>query len=374
MKTSTRVLLFLASFVALALLLWTHDGPVPLRGVAHAAPYFLQRGPTNDVRPTLTNWQFEQRTNTSTWQGTSPENLLSHAGAPIDVNGQNIQNLADPTTNQQAATKAYADSVGVAAANLYMVSEMLGVQGTRPKTSATSGTTVTIEAMGTVFFRDPGGTHILCGGSPCYRYKAWPASVSLNVASSSATCPTCGALANNTRYYMYFYGTVYPAAAQLFLEVSTTAPSGGRVTKSGDDSRIFIGTFATTSTGAILPYVQSGEHYRYTSRPRVGFGNGLNLALDSGTAAVDTNVTFGALVPPLATVVRCSGHLLGVTSSTWVSIWNLGASATEQQIAAATAVNARPIGFSFLAKSAGFTYSLDAATSDLSVWVDGFDL
>jgi hypothetical protein len=66
MKTPTRALLLLAPLAALVLLLWPHDRPPLLRHAAEAAAFYLQKGPTNATRPTLSANQVEMWSG-STW-------------------------------------------------------------------------------------------------------------------------------------------------------------------------------------------------------------------------------------------------------------------------------------------------------------------
>ncbi len=66
------------------------------------------------------------------WEEKSPEDILSDAAGPIDVNGQRVTNIGPPSSGTDAATVAYADGIGVnsvlfAAYKLFSSTQATGV-------------------------------------------------------------------------------------------------------------------------------------------------------------------------------------------------------------------------------------------------------
>lgn len=132
-----------------------------------------------------------------------------------------------------------------------------------------------------------------------------------------------GNLANSTWYYVYCWDN----AGTLDYEITTTAPSGSRRTKSGDATRRYLGCFRTTSAGAPIPLFASNGHYVYD------VGGSLIATLTvvtSGTASSYTSVPCAALVPPHARLARLAVSVLGaaVGVSASVSVQSYGSAST----------------------------------------------
>lgn len=162
--------------------------------------------------------------------------------------------------------------------------ELLVGGGTRYHCVGTTSN-ISIKPLGAILVR-PGGV-----GTP------WV--VLLNRTTTSVVMP--GGLAANTRYYVYAYDT---GAGVLGFQTTVDPPDDALQYRTGPDQRYaFVTTFYTDQTSAIIPYTQAGQEYTYlelTSSATPGDGN--FIAKD--TAAGFTNHTWGASVPPMASIVK----------------------------------------------------------------------
>lgn len=95
-------------------------------------------------------------------------------------------------------------------------------------------------------------------------------------------------LANSTRYWVY----VTIVAGALVFSISTTEPDSGTKFMEGDESKLYVSTFLTDSSGNIRPYIQIDGAYRYVDVPAV---------LASGSATVPTSVTLTPAIPSRCT-------------------------------------------------------------------------
>lgn len=133
-----------------------------------------------------------------------------------------------------------------------------------------------------------------------------------------------GNLANSTWHYVYCWDN----AGTLDYEITTTAPSGSRRTKSGDATRRYLGCFRTTSAGAPIPVRASRGRYVYD------LGGGLTALFDALSGGADTSftaVSLASLVPPharLATVraLATAGAAPGIAGA--VEVQSYGSAST----------------------------------------------
>lgn len=106
-----------------------------------------------------------------------------------------------------------------------------------------------------------------------------------------------GNLANSTWYYVY----IWDNAGTLDYEISTTAPSSSRRTKTGDVTRRYLGCFRTTSAGAPIPVRASRGRYVYDAG---GVAMATLQVISSGADASYTTKSCAALVPPHSRIAR----------------------------------------------------------------------
>lgn len=134
----------------------------------------------------------------------------------------------------------------------------------------------------------------------------WDATNGFSVTSGTCYIPSVGrnvnfpstiskaglVLANNTWYHVYgFLNSGVPD-----VEHSTTAPviyNGVARNKSGDTTRRYIGSFRTSSGGAIFKFKQAGNLITYLENIAVS----PFLVLAGGTATVYTSVDVSAVIP-----------------------------------------------------------------------------
>ncbi len=117
-----------------------------------------------------------------------------------------------------------------------------------------------------------------------------------------------GNLANSTWYYVYAWDN----AGTLDFEISTTAPSGSRRTKSGDATRRYLGCFPTTSAGAPIPLRASRNRYVYRMS---ALAVADTRVLNAGTSATYAAVACSTLVPPHARLASLRAELISTTAS-----------------------------------------------------------
>ena len=126
-----------------------------------------------------------------------------------------------------------------------------------------NGTVIVIDALGSVI--------LTTGGA-----ASWISF--LNATQQSVTAATAfgGALAINTRYYLYAYNN----AGTLDFIVNATAPNASRTYENGNTDRVFITTFVTDGSGIIIPYVQNRGRVVYTTP-----GANPSISMNTGGAA-----------------------------------------------------------------------------------------
>lgn len=119
-----------------------------------------------------------------------------------------------------------------------------------------------------------------------------------------------GNLANSTWYYVYCYDN----AGSLDFEISTVAPNANLCMKGADSTRIYLGCFPTLSTGAPIPLRMKRGRYLYNFS---GSAAADTLALNAGTATVDTAVDLAAWVPLHSQVATIRAYLVSTTGAAW---------------------------------------------------------
>lgn len=108
------------------------------------------------------------------------------------------------------------------------------------------------------------GTFSLKNGSK-WRAVASVSVSTFDVGATSATCPSCAALSSYGRYYVYVYDkATLPAAASLAFEVSITAPDEALFYKTGDRTRLYVGTFRENG-GIIEKFTARNGVYSYSN-------------------------------------------------------------------------------------------------------------
>ena len=122
---------------------------------------------------------------------------------------------------------------------------------------------------------------------------------------------TSGALAADTRYYIYGY----ESGGSLAFERSTTAPDNRLQYKTGDKTRVYVTTFITTDLSLPIGYTQSGRVFTYetfvpsTAEAGTAAGPHGNLILnDVALVGAATALSLGLAVPSYArqAIVRVS--------------------------------------------------------------------
>lgn len=119
-----------------------------------------------------------------------------------------------------------------------------------------------------------------------------------NIRFSSAELDiSATAMSVSTWFYLY----VYASGGSLALELSTTAPAAGRIFKSGDTSRRYLGAVRTDSTGTAMAFRRVRGMHRWT---RTGITVARLRALSSGSAAAWADVSLASQMPPHARLAR----------------------------------------------------------------------
>lgn len=130
-------------------------------------------------------------------------------------------------------------------------------------------------------------------------------------------------LSANTWYHLYLYRN----GGSADIEISTTAPaepySGVARTKSGDNSRRYIGSVRTDGAGSVFNFVHVGNQIAY--RAHTGL---LPFAVVSGGLATSpTSVSCSSVAPPTASLAQVTAYnLTNVNMRILESEGNYGAS------------------------------------------------
>jgi hypothetical protein len=132
----------------------------------------------------------------------------------------------------------------------------------------------------------------------------------------AATAATIGAskiagggnLGADSWYRVY----AYESSGSVDYEISTTAPSSARRTKTGDATRRYLGCFRTTSAGAPIPVRASRGRYVY--RASALGATGLAV-VTSGTDSSYTAFSCAGFVPPHARLATLRVRAVGTGSA-----------------------------------------------------------
>lgn len=270
------------------------------------------------------------------------------AGLSVPVNGDAL----DATFLKTSVEQPLLDATEAARLNI------LG-GGMRRRVLGTSSTSLTIQPLGAVIVETSAGV--------------W-ATVGMSLASTINPTTVFGAaLGADTRYWLY--ATI--SAGVLAWHISTTAPDAGFRYKTGDTSKMYVSTFITESTGALVPYKQSENYFEYLSFPLGGVHG--NKVLSSGIATVVTAVTLSTLAVPAGyTTARMFAQVLGLAGA----FGKFFPSSTSTMYCAKVYPSAEVAGndwvFSFEAGGSptlnDFGYLVDAVTTSADVWVQAFVL
>lgn len=194
-----------------------HGCDIP-QSVEAAPVYETQTGPYRARRPNFTSPGGVELYDTATnsWSGVSPADVLSIGAAQLN------------------------DSPTKPARNLW---------------STSFNRTLNVGPMGTFSLKN--GTK--------WRTVANTTTTTFDVSVASPTCPGCVALTTYGRYYVYVYDkATLPAAAAMAFEVSTTAPDDNLFYKTGDKTRLYVGTFRE-NPGTIEKFTARNGVYSYSN-------------------------------------------------------------------------------------------------------------
>lgn len=100
-----------------------------------------------------------------------------------------------------------------------------------------------------------------------------------------------GTLGASDEYFVYAYN----AGGTLTLEVSGTAPEPSLDFKSGDTSRVYLGSFLTDGAGRAIPQSQCGRRYVLGGAATI-----TGTPLDCGSTAADGSLAVPARAPSTA--------------------------------------------------------------------------
>lgn len=117
-----------------------------------------------------------------------------------------------------------------------------------------------------------------------------------SVSSGAPKSVSISALGANDEYFVYAHN----AAGVLTLEVSGTLPDGALAFKSGDATRVYLGSFRTDAAGRAVPQVQCGRRYRVLA----GHPGITGTPLLCGATTADGVIAVAARAPSTAK----SGH------------------------------------------------------------------
>ena len=194
--------------------------------------------------------------------------------------------IPSATTGPADGDLANAASVNVAFQELldgaYATRLALYGQRTNVRVQSTHGATLVVSGLG--------GIALTSGGE-------WITFSNTGGATVDAATALGSALSASTRYYLYAYNS----AGSVAYIAGTTGPDGTFSYLTGNTDYVFVTTFVTDSAATILPYVQTGRTYRYTTPTN----DALKFSL--GSASAYTTVTLTLALPP-----NCHSSLLNV--------------------------------------------------------------
>jgi len=152
-----------------------------------------------------------------------------------------------------------------------------------------------------------GTTNLVIGASGGIGMGSGASSAIVGIGTGSTI--TLAGLSNDSWYYVYAYNSATWPSVTVAYEYNTTAPDAALLIKNTDGLRTYIGCFRTDSSGNVLPFRSSREGtyiYRLSKISTAGF-----LVLNTGTAAVATDVSLASFVPPHARLAILAAEVAG---------------------------------------------------------------
>lgn len=175
-----------------------------------------------------------------------------------------------------------------------------------------------------------------------------------------------GALAANTRYYVY---AKLSAGPLLSFIVNTTAPDSGLNYMTGDASSLWVSTFYTDSASNIIKYKQSELSFIYTELSSSGGNSLLTAGNTSGTLAP------GNSVPAFAAALYVVGFYGSNLAGTAGIIGQSGSSLAELVLLQGTDTDIDAAGQAkFSYDSIDWSTAAADASNSLNLWIKGFEL
>ena len=145
--------------------------------------------------------------------------------------------------------------------------------------------------------------------------SAWIESLGYAVAVNSAITKSSLSLAANTWFHVYLYLN----AGTPDIEIVTTAPaaaySGSARSKTGDNTRRYLGSVRTDASGNLYAFSMEGNTVRYEADVRVAPFRALN----GGTTTSWTAVSLANVVPVTGRAVSAYIQLVGGTIGSDIS-------------------------------------------------------
>ena len=176
-----------------------------------------------------------------------------------------------------------------------------------------------------------------------------------------------GALANNTRYYVY----ASISGSSVSFSVSTTAPDTGLFYKTGDTNYLFVSTFITDGAAMVVPYSQSELVYTYGNDGGGGYP-APTIALNAGSATASTVVALGVSVPTGAKTAFLLGRLNSTSAGRYGDIIDYNNGETYGRCVDQGTVGGFCNTCMSLASANSVRYMVSNAASQLTIVVQGF--
>lgn len=225
--------------------------------------------------------------------------------------------------------------------------------GIRRRVTCTSNTSMTIQPLGCALVTVAG---------------VWTSLVH-NVATPINPSVLSGGLAATTRYWVYAKST----AGTIAFVVSTTASDIGARYMAGNTDYLYVSTFITDSTAAIVPYSQCDGKYTYQYRTP----DGLSGAADGNLAVYRVNAggssALGYSIPSGALSANLMAFMLSIGYPASAAVGPTGANPLNTYISTSIST---PVSHEFsLSLAAGTTidYAFPAAPTYMNIWVTGFE-
>ena len=180
-----------------------------------------------------------------------------------------------------------------------------------------------------------------------------------------------GAFSANLWYYVY----VSVVNGAFVFEISLTGPDVHRRFKTGDATKIYLGTVRAAMAGALLPGRQAGNRFRYDIS---------NTVLNGGTDTTWTGVDCSAFIPPTAALATLTVQYLNNTTTSkiaYLRVTGAAAAALTLQCQSRYLVDLGGTTSSVINTTSteialdvgrSFDYEVGSASSFLTIWVNGY--